>query len=174
MKRSPSNFAMLASMNKQLFFVIFLSLLTFSCEKDDVCNEGTPGTPRVVIRFYDHNSPNDYKSVEGLTFKEVNQENAYRRITGDSTALPMDLSKNFTRYAVIISSTESVTIADTLQFNHEDRSDAYSRRACGFSAEYRLMNPPITVIGSPTWYIRSTILLDSIRNEEQAHLAIYH
>ena len=36
------------------------------------------------------------------------------------------------------------------------------------------MNPPITVIGSPTWYIRSTILLDSIRNEEQAHLAIYH
>ena len=58
-----------------------------------MCNEGTPGTPRVVIRFYDHNSPNDYKSVEGLTFKEVNQENAYRRITGDSTALPMDLSQ---------------------------------------------------------------------------------
>ena len=106
--------------------------------------------------------------------KEVNQENAYRRITGDSTALPMDLSQNFTRYAVIISSTESTTIADTLQFNHGDRRDAYSRRACGFSAEYRLMNPPITVIGSPTWYIRSTILLDSIRNEEQAHLAIYH
>ena len=45
------------------------------------------------IRAYDHNSPNDYKSVEGLTFKEVNQENAYRRITGDSTALPWTCRK---------------------------------------------------------------------------------
>ena len=151
-------------------FVLFIS----ACEKDDICNEGTPGTPRVVIRFFDNNNPSALKSVQNLSFKEINQENAFRVLTGDSTALPMDLSKNYTRYAIIISSNDSITIADTLQFNHSDRTDTYSRRACGFSAEYRLSDPPITVIGSPTWYIRSSILLDSIRNEEQAHLAIYH
>ena len=156
-----------------LCFILFV-FLTSACEKDDICNEGTPGTPRVVIRFFDNDNPTAVKSVQSLSFKEINQERAYRVLTGDSTALPMDLSKNYTRYAVIISSNDSITIADTLQFNHRDRIDTYSRRACGFSAEYRLSDPPITVIGSPTWYIRSSILLDSIRNEEQAHLAIYH
>ena len=156
-----------------VFFVFFLFVL-FTCEKDDICNEGTPGTPRVVIRFYDNNNPNDYKSVESLSFKEINQERAYVKNNRRLYSTTHGSVQNFTRYAVIISSNDSITIADTLQFNHGNRSDAYSSRACGFSAEYRLMNPPITVIGSPTWYIRSTILLDSIRNEEQAHLAIYH
>ena len=166
----------LQSQSKSKAFLLFLFLSSFvtSCEKDDICNEGTPGTPRVVIRFYDHNNPSQLKSVSGLSFKEINQEKAYRILTGDSTALPMDVSKAYTRYAVIISNNDSITVADTLQFNHGNRKDIYSRRACGFSAEYRLMDPPITVIGSPTWYIRSTILLDSIRNEDQAHLAIYH
>ena len=174
MKMSFSPLSQLRTTNKPFVFLFFLGLFVASCEKDDICNEGTPGTPRVVIRFYDQNNPSQFKSVSGFAFKEINQEKAYRLLSGDSTALPMDLSKAYTRYAVIISSNDSITIADTLQFNHGDRKDIYSRRACGFSAEYRLMDPPITVIGSPTWYIRSTILLDSIRNEDQAHLAIYH
>ena len=161
-------------MNKTFLALFVLCVFITSCEKDDICNEGTPGTPSVVIRFYDHNNPSQSKSVQGFSFKEINQEKPYRILTGDSTALPMDLSKSYTRYAVIISSNSSNTVADTLQFNHGDRKDIYSRRACGFSAEYRLMDPPITVIGSPTWYIRYTILLDSIRNEDQVHLAIYH
>ena len=153
---------------------MFIFFIAIACEKDDVCNEGTEGTPRVVINFYDHNNPDQLKAVSSFSFIEVNQDKAYRILSGSSTALPMDLSKNFTRYAVIIRNDEDNFITDTLQFNHGDRRDIYSRRACGFSAEYRLMDPPITVIGSPTWYIRSTILLDSIRNEDQAHLAIYH
>ena len=98
------------------------------------------------------------------------------RIFGsDSVTIPMDLSKNFTRYAFILpSSTASLTIADTLQFNHSNRRDQYSRRACGFSAAYELDNPAITTIGSITWYAYSVTQLDTIRNEEQAHLFIYH
>ena len=87
----------------------------------------------------------------------------------------MDLSKNFSRYAFILpSSTASLTIADTLQFNHSNRRDHYSRRACGFISEYLLDTPAITTIGSITWYAYSVIQLDTIRNEEQAHLFIYH
>ena len=78
------------------------------------------GTPRVVIRFYDHNNPVNLE-VSGFSFKEINQEKAYRILTGDSTALPMDLSKAYTRYAVIINSNGSITVADTLQFNHGDQ-----------------------------------------------------
>ena len=67
----------------------------------------------------------------------------------------MDLSKAYTRYAVIINSNDSIMVADTLQFNHGDRKDVTAEGLAG-QAEYRLMDPPITVIGS-TWYIRSTI-----------------
>ena len=162
-------------MARVLLFIFCLSLLCIGCEKDDICNEGTPGTPRLIIRFYDHAAPNTLKSVPTIQLKEINQDNIYRSFSSDSIAIPMDLSKTFTRYAFILSSsTASVTLADTLQFNHPYRNDRYSRRACGFSAEYTLGQPAITTIGSITWYVNSSIKLDTIRNEEQAHLAIYH
>ena len=162
-------------MSKNILFLLFLCLLFNRCEKDDICNEGTPGTPNVVIRFFDKDSPTEHKVAENISIKEINQEQIYRILNSDSVTIPMDLSKNFTRYAFILpTSTASLTIADTLQFNHSNRRDQYSRRACGFSAEYQLDNPAITTIGSITWYAYSVIQLDTIRNEEQAHLIIYH
>ena len=162
-------------MSKNILCLLLLSFFTLGCEKDDICNEGTPGTPRVVIRLYDKDNPTVLKSASGIKIKTVNQENIYDILNSDSLAIPMDLSKSFTRYAFILpSSTVSLTIADTLQFNHTNRRDTYSRRACGYSAEYVLSNPAITTIGSQTWYVNSIVQLDTIRNEEQAHLAIYH
>ena len=38
------------------WFFLFVFLIS-ACEKDDICNEGTPGTPRVVIRFFDNDNP---------------------------------------------------------------------------------------------------------------------
>ena len=162
-------------MSKNILCLLLISFLSLGCEKDDICNEGTAGTPRVIIRFYDKDNPTVLKSAPGIKIKEVNQESVYVILGSDSLAIPMDLSKTFTRYAFILpSSTASLTIADTLQFNHANRIDTYSRRACGYSAEYVLSNPAITTIGSQTWYVNSTVVLDTIRNEEQAHLAIYH
>jgi hypothetical protein len=162
-------------MSKNIFCLLFLSLLFISCEKDDICNEGTPGTPNLVIRFFDKDNPAERKVAENISIKEINQEQIYRILSSDSVTIPMDLSKNFTRYAFILpSSTANLTIADTLQFNHSNRRDQYSRRACGFSAAYELDNPAITTIGSITWYAYSVTQLDTIRNEEQAHLFIYH
>jgi hypothetical protein len=162
-------------MSRNIFCLLFLSCLIFGCEKDDICNQGTPGTPNVVIRFFDKDSPEERKAAENISIKEINQEQIYYILNSDSVTIPMDLSKNFTRYAFILpSSTASLTIADTLQFNHTNRGDIYSRRACGFSAEYQLDTPAITAIGSITWYAYSVIQLDTIRNEEQAHLFIYH
>ncbi len=162
-------------MSKNKLCFLFLALLVMSCEKDDICNEGTPGTPRVIIRFYDKDNPTTLKSAPGIKIKGVNQENLYAILESDSLALPMDLSTTYTRYAFILpSSTASLTIADTLQFNYANRRDFYSRRACGYSAEYVLKSPAVTTIGSLTWYVNSTVVLDTIRNEEQAHLAIYH
>ena len=84
-------------MSKNILCLLFLALLVMGCEKDDVCNEGTPGTPRVVIRFYDKDYPSTLKSPSGIKVKEVNQENLYAILSSDYIAIPMDLSKTFTR-----------------------------------------------------------------------------
>ena len=162
-------------MSKNIICLLFLVFFVVGCEKDDICNEGTPGTPRVILRFYDKDNPTVLKSTSRIKIKAVNQDNLYAIVSADSIAIPMDLSKTFTRYAFILpTSTSTITVADTLQFNYANRKDTYSRRACGFSAEYVLSQPAITTIGSTTWYVNSIIQLDTIRNEEQAHLAIYH
>ena len=162
-------------MSRFHFFLFFFALCCIGCERDDICNEGTPGTPRLIIRFYDSENPTLLKAVPSIRLQEINQDRIYREISSDSLALPMDLSNNYTRYAFILSSRNaSETIADTLQFNHPFRRDRYSRRACGFSAEYTLGQPAVTTIGSITWYVNATIQLDTIRDEEQAHLAIFH
>ena len=156
-----------------LILMFMMSLL--SCEKDDVCNEGTPGTPRLIIRFYDHENPTAYKGLPGVFVQEVKQEKPIFYTEFDSIAIPLDLSLPATRYAFVLSSaTDSVTIADTLDFHVQDRWDIYSRRACGYSANYRLGNPPVSAINSPTWFIRAEKITDTINNEERAHLAIYH
>ena len=89
-------------MSKNILCLLLLCLLFNRCEKDDICNEGTPGTPNVVIRFFDKDSPTELKVAENITIKEINQEQIYSIVNSDSTTIPMDLSKNFTRYAFIL------------------------------------------------------------------------
>ncbi len=160
---------------RPFFLLLFLSLFFLHCEKDDVCNEGTPGTPRLVIRFYDKENPAEIKRLPGITIQEINQENPIFYSEFDSIALPLDLTQSYTRYAFVLSSeTDTITLADTLQFNIQNRRDIYTRRACGYRAEYELAQPPVTPINTPSWFYDATILIDTIQNEERAHLAIYH
>ena len=56
-------------MSRNIFCLLFLSYLTLGCEKDDICNEGTPGTPNVVIRFFDKDSPEEGKAAENISIK---------------------------------------------------------------------------------------------------------
>ena len=155
---------------------VCLCFLFFGCEKDDICNEGTPGTPKLVIRFYDQENPTETKGLPGIKIQYIAQEYPlYELTSSDSIALPMDLSTNATRYAFILpTSTASLTVADTLQFNHHMRIDEYTRRACGYKASFQLIDPPVSTTNSASWFIRAEILTDTISNEEQAHLAIYH
>jgi len=157
-------------------FLACMAIFICSCEKDDICNEGTPGTPSLVIRFYDHQNPTQYKNLPEIKIQHINRDYPlYLGSSSDSIALPMDLTNKNTRYAFILASTtDTVTVADTLQFNHANRVDEYARRACGFKASYQLSDPPVIVTNTGSWFIRAEILIDTLRNEEQAHLAIYH
>ena len=156
------------------FTLLVLTLLLYACEKDDICNEGTPGTPRLVVRLFDNDNPSALKSATGYV-RALDKEDPYLKFSSDSIYFPYNTTQNFTRYAFgIINSTTNDTIIDTLQLNYHSRVDTYTRRACGFSAVFTIADPAFEVLHTPRWFVRSSVLTQTLKDEEQAHVAIYH
>ena len=159
--------------NNKLYFLIFICLTFLSCERDDVCIEGTHGTPKLILRFYSADNPAENKQVTNLTIMAEGKE-PYVTFSGDSIAIPLDTENSFTKYIFNVGhETNSNPKIDVLQFNY-DRNDMYLNRACGIKSEFIFNNEAITSSIEPEWFKGYQILLDTISNENQAHLAIYH
>ena len=50
---------------KKLIITSIALVIAFSfwnCEKDDICEDGTPTTPRMIIEFYDNLNPTAKKN----------------------------------------------------------------------------------------------------------------
>ena len=87
-----------------LCFILFVFLL--QRVKKTICNEGTPSTPRVVIRFLTTTILRQLK-VQSLSFKKLIKR-AYRVLRRLHCPTYGSL-QNYTRYAVIISNNNSIT-----------------------------------------------------------------
>jgi hypothetical protein len=155
---------------------IFLTLLAiwliFSCEKDDICLEGTQGTPRLIINFYDAENPEVLKTVSGLQVRALSIDSIIP--LSDPLSIPLQIDQSFTEFEVIknaSSETESQTI---VQFNY-DRWDEYVNRACGFRGHF-ILNEQSVAQKDPTnsWILGFQVLKDTISDEETVHLALYH
>ena len=88
-------------MRKIALYSFMLLILLLSCERDDICDLGTPGTPRLIVRLYDAENPTQLKSASGY-IQEINKEIRHSNINGDSIAFPLLLSANATRYVFVI------------------------------------------------------------------------
>ena len=145
-----------------------------SCEKDDICIESEIGTPRIILSFYDKTNKTLKKPVENLLIKGVEREDTLDIFSGDSIAIPLRNNSNFSKYEFILNSGGENSNNDTIQFEYS-RYDLYINRACGFKSNYILNDPPAKLfnIDSP-WIEQILKLKDTILNENNAHLAIYH
>ncbi|SHH48938.1 DUF6452 family protein [Winogradskyella jejuensis] len=54
-------------MKKYAYLFLLISLILFSCERDDICADGTPTTPRLLIEFFDAVDTEVSKTVTRLT-----------------------------------------------------------------------------------------------------------
>ncbi|TCK69048.1 hypothetical protein DFQ05_0559 [Winogradskyella wandonensis] len=54
-------------MKKQSYLFLLITLIFFSCERDDICAEGTPTTPRLLIEFFDAVDTDVPKTVTRLS-----------------------------------------------------------------------------------------------------------
>ncbi|MAS30044.1 MAG: hypothetical protein CMC44_05465 [Flavobacteriaceae bacterium] len=154
-----------------LFAIIFIMI---SCEKDDICIESQIGTPRIILSFYDKTNKTLKKPVENLLIKGIEREDTLDIFSGDSIAIPLRNNSNFSKFEFILNAGGENSNNDTIHFEYS-RYDLYINRACGFKSNYILNDPPAKLfnIDSP-WIEQILKLKDTILNENNAHLAIYH
>ena len=161
-------------MYKEIFFYSLFIIFLFNCEKDDICLEGTPGTPRLIIRFFDQNEKFTTKPLLNASIKALNEEEEYIVFSGDSLAIPLKLVSNTTIYTfTLLDDSANQEKVDTIKFNYK-REDYYINRACGFLSNLIFTNPALEILDKESVFSGFNVLKDTIKNEKQAHLAIYH
>lgn len=148
------------------------------CEKDDICLDGTPGTPRLIIRFFDADSVENLKPTGALLVNKVEDSiDVYIRknIFGtDSISIPLNTKNNLTELKFYNYQGFENENIDTLSF-HYDRYDIYLNRACGFKGQFILKDDAVSGYQtSESWVKSYKIIKDSILDEKSMHLAIYH
>ena len=176
--------------------LLVVTSLFFSCEKDDICVEGTITTPLLVIEFFDINNTSGEevaKNVTDLWVEAVDptvDENGAivdpiqtTPQTVNTVSIPLRTQENSTEYRFISNyeldtSGAQLGNEDILTFNYETR-EIFLSRACGYITNYTLNVSNGAVVTSdtdnwidPTFGIQ--VFEINIENETTTHVKIYH
>lgn len=182
-----------------LGMLITVAFLSFSCEKDDICVEGTIATPLLVIEFFDiaDTSGEDVaKNVTGLWVEAVDPNTEVIggvtfivdpiQTTAQSTntvSIPLRTQEMSTEY-LFISNYElddddnQLGNVDRLTFNYETQ-EIFLSRACGYVTNYTLNETDGVVVtdDGDNWIdITNGIQISemNVQNETVTHVKIFH
>ena len=147
----------------------FLALILFflSCEKDDICIEGSENTNRVTIGFIDNESKNP-TGINLSFIKGVNNDSIISEgFSGALLKLPLMVNSNQTEYIL-----EQNEIRDTLIIFHQTKHQ-YLNRSCGFKSNF-LIKSDTKIIKESGWIREISIVQDSIFNEEKTNIFIHY
>ena len=153
-------------MIKHLHFPVLI-LFFLSCEKDDICIEGSENTNRVTIGFIDNESKNP-TGINLSLIKGVNNDSIIsEKFSGAELKLPLMVNSNQTKYIL-----EQNEIRDTLIIFHQT-SHLYLNRSCGFKSNF-LIKSDTEIIKESGWIREISIVQDSIFNEEKTNIFIHY
>lgn len=170
--------------------IALLVMIAISCERDDICPESTPTTPRLFIEFYDVNNPDNLKNVFG--FVAIGENNpdileGYENVRTDDVFLPLKTDVNTTRYSLMADAqvndngTPDDPTDDFLEGNVDvveinySREEVYVSRACGYKTIFK--NVTLTIIpDSDNWMLSRQPATDnqSVEDETTAHFFVSH
>jgi hypothetical protein len=167
---------------KKIFLMLLMGFLFAGCEKDDICTDTTPTTPRLVIEFYDNNEATptlkkvynlgviDPDFTEGIGFTNVSK-----------IQVPLNPGSNITSTTLkfIQNGTDAITTNDNidiLTFNYSTEN-IYVSRACGFKTLFNLnqTNPIVQTepsVADGAWIKNITIVKYNLENENEIHVKI--
>ena len=176
----------------KLCSLALLALAIWSCERDDICAEATATTPNLIIRFYDINNQDEFKSVRQLTVRGLDDlgvpgdEIDLPSVSPDSIALPLRFAdeniETITRFQLEKDSDFATNGNDTNDSNIDIIEVRYTpefiyvSRACGFKSIFNFGNTGGITIAQDgdNWIINSDIINQTIDNENAAQVIIFH
>jgi len=161
------------------FFILLISII-WSCEKDEICIEET--TPRLVIRFFDKDNPEDFKSVtnlrveiEGIDGEFIDEETI--TIFTDSISIPIKVTEDITRFKLILNGADG----DALNDNEDifdltySREDVFVSRSCGFKTIFFDAKTDLKTDTDNWIYVIETVNNpQDILNQQSDHVKIFH
>jgi len=152
--------------------ILFIGLGFFTqCEKDDICISSVEGTPDLIVLMLE-NKNNTQKTPSVFTIRPLGTENILAVSSGDSLALPLQITEAVTQFEFILNQGSQDENIDTLQINYQ-RVDQFINRACGYRANFILDQSPILILNSGNNWIKGAVILkDTISDETAAHLGI--
>jgi len=167
-------------MKKIIEFVLLLATGFSSCEKDDICDENTGTTPRLIIQFYDFTNPTLTKSVTNLAITKSGDTTPYVIYSGVSKIqVPLDIASDLSQYQFILNygnSNPTFINTDYIEFNYT-RNNVYVSRACGYKTVFKLNDTnPYTQTDNTEpdglWMRNITVIQSDILTENETHLNI--
>lgn len=148
---------------KKIILTIGIVLLGIvSCENDDFCTE--PTTPRLIISFYDKDTPEEYKELPIYVWA-VEKDSIYNLAIVDSIFVPLNTNATTTSYALA-----TTNIVDTIKFNYT-LEDVFVSEPCGYKSVFNNLT-----IDTKTnnWIHSIEVTNQSVNNEDEAHVKIYY
>ena len=163
-------------MFKKLLFLIALIIAANSCTRDDLCSAATQTTSKLVISFKNFNTPTEDRGVGGLSvISDLGDVTVINDSTAASIIIPLYVGADFTSYRFIKNTSDTINVnLDSIRFNYQ-RVDEYINRACSYKTIFYNLNAVVTPEDNNTNWIRSVeIVNDTIENEDETHINIFH
>ena len=146
---------------------IIISLFIISCEKVDICIEGSENTNRITIGFIDNESKNP-TGINLSFIKGVNNDSIIsEEFSGTELKLSLMVNSNETKYIL-----EQNEVRDTLTIYHQS-IHKYLNRSCGYKSNF-LINTQTEITKKTGWIREITVVQDSIFNEEKTNIFIHY
>lgn len=170
---------------KKINLLALLLFITanFSCERDDICPESTPTTPRLIIDIFDIDNQESKKNVFGLLVAGVDREEilpGYGIVSTDNLVLPLRTGETSTQYVLIKNAeldNDGLLIAgneDIITINYSTEL-VFVSRACGYKTLFTNVTLTIEQDGD-NWILSKQSINDnqSVEDETAAHFNIFH
>ena len=163
---------------KILFLALLIANLFLGCEKDDICEDGTPTTPRMIVEFYDNLNPTAKKTVTNLGIVADGMSTGILYNGVSKIEVPIQTTADITKYSFIYDSQNvdvSLRNEDKITINYK-RSDVFISRACGYKAIFTLLDNPngiVKTIDTDNWIKEIVIQKYKILNEDEVHVKIF-
>lgn len=156
---------------KQYTYLLSVFLMgLFGCEPDDICLPETPGTPELIVVFYNETEPDAKKEVPDLQVKGLDSENVFHNGTTDSIAIP--LKANEFETAFLFTKTENAIIYEEPFSLTYDAYDTFISRACGYKTNFKNLN--FDDSNPSVWIKNVEVITDTISNNYNIHVKILH